>query len=180
MPDVSVGKDDVILPFVASGNPHTSEMHFERGYYYAEQYWKRVGHLFTRNNLVFGGFPLGEWLARRRCDWRRDGLSQDRINRLDKIDMVWDLMEGRFKIGLYSAKRYFTVHGHCNAPRKYMDMGFPLGIWLINQRRAMKSKSLPAEAMKDLEAIGVVWKPLDEKQQKNRKSKLQDYICNHA
>jgi len=180
MSDVVVVEENGVPEFIVPDDIKGKAVHFERGYYYAAQYREREGHLFVESREKFAGFDLGCWLASRRHERKKEVLPQERITRLDAIDMIWDVQAGKFQMGLYSAKRYFAIHGHCNAPKAYMDLGFPLGLWLINQRRAMKAGSLNDQAIKDLEELGMLWTLAGEKPQISKKNEEQGKFCNHA
>jgi hypothetical protein len=132
---------------------------FEKGYLYATKYWQEEGHLYAREEMTYQGFKLGQWLRLRRDEHKRGKLVTSRVDRLNQIGMIWNVTEARFKIGLYFATRYAKEHGNCNAPISFVQNGFPLGIWLSNQRRTYRSSSMSQENMKALEGIGMIWSP---------------------
>ncbi|MER5951705.1 Helicase associated domain protein [Streptomyces sp. NPDC001904] len=46
-------------------------------------------------------------------------------------------------------------------PEDWAPAGFPLGVWLANQRKAYNAETLPAERVRQLDALGMVWNAHD-------------------
>jgi hypothetical protein len=81
--------------------------------------------------------------------------------------MVWDGRKDRWHEGIVAAKAYRDAHGHLRVPQGFIaDDGFRLGHW-ISLRRADRARgSLSAERVAQLDALGMVWDPIEEDWQK--------------
>ena len=90
---------------------------------------------------------------------------------LDAVGEVWDVLAERWE-RMYGLLRAFREReGHARVPRKHVEEGEKLGIWLSTQRTRHQARGLSeaerkaksASAMSDdevrrLEALGVVWR----------------------
>ncbi len=135
------------------------ERAWETGFSEAEKYFTKYGDLnVPATYATKDGYMLGRWLDRQRE--HKDKLSQDRIDRLNVLGMVWekpDSWEVRYSL----AKAYFEEHGNLNVPPKYIADGVWLNKWLNEQKHIYlgkrKGKSLNADQIKRLNAIGMRW-----------------------
>lgn len=136
---------------------------WEHWYSEAEKYFIEKGNLL----VPFGystceGFNLGYWISEQRGKYKREKLSSEQIELLNKIGMVWQV-KGDFSWEkcFESAKKYFEINGDLLVPQSYVDdSGFTLGVWINNLRAKYKgdiSPQLTAEQIKELEGIGMVW-----------------------
>ena len=104
------------------------------------------------------GFALGEWIVYNRQRYLRGSLSQERIDRLNAIGMVWDTVSDLWTQSYAAAARYYIEHGNLEIPVKYTTAdGMALGIWLGSQRAAYKAGELTAEQVAGLEALSIDW-----------------------
>ncbi|MFC4497888.1 Helicase associated domain protein [Streptomyces ovatisporus] len=84
-------------------------------------------------------FPLGQWIADARRAYGQSRLDEDRIARLEELDMVWSHFDVAFEEGLDAARAWAAEHGHLLAPVDAVGVGgYPVGTWLRNQRAAAK------------------------------------------
>ncbi len=135
------------------------ERAWECGYAQAEQYFAEYGDLnVPATYATKDGYMLGRWLDRQRE--RKDKLSQDRVERLNALGMVWDKPDS-WEVRYALAKQYFDEHGNLNVPPKYIADGVWLNKWLNEQKHIYlgkrKGKSLTADQIKRLNAIGMRW-----------------------
>ncbi|MGW3036442.1 Helicase associated domain protein [Streptomyces sp. NPDC001178] len=125
-----------------------------------------------------GGYPLGVWLADQRRYYNDGSLEADRVRQLEKLGMLWSVHDTAFDEGLAAARAYAAEHGHLLAPATAVGQdGYPLGIWLKNQRAAARrslqnaerraagetvpsSGELALSRMEALETIDPGWCPL--------------------
>ena len=116
-----------------------------------------------------GGLSLGDWVQTQRQirkGKRTFGtLTQQQIERLDGIGMVWETRsETAWAKGLEAARRYYKRYGDLQVPPGYQDeTGFALGNWLKNTRARQRSGALTREQSAELEALGVIWNSVDAK-----------------
>ncbi|MFJ8828251.1 Helicase associated domain protein [Streptomyces sp. NPDC102467] len=93
----------------------------------------------TPDDWAPAGFPLGMWLADQRRYYNAELLEAERVRQLDKLGMVWNAHESAFEEGLRAARAWAEEHGHLLAPVSAVSAGgFPIGVWLKNQRAAAR------------------------------------------
>ena len=139
----------------------------EASIYYAEHGDLNIPKRYTTP----AGLSLGTWLITQRRV--REGqipgqLTQQQIQRLDDIGMVWgNRNEIAWQRGLESAQRYHDAHGNLMVPGKYTDPeGYPLGQWIIKTRQQKLNGRLKEERIAQLDEIGMVWSVFDVKWEK--------------
>jgi len=103
---------------------------------------------------------------------------QERINRLEKIGLVWDQLTGKWEKAFSYLKIYKEQYGDCSPDVRFKSPdGFPLGQWISHQRR-LKDKLSP-ERIQLLEELGFSWDLLSEQWEKAF-SYLKVYIDEHG
>ena len=135
-----------------------------QGYEAAERYFKTHGDLdVPAMYKTSDGIPLGKWIARQRYIYlypekNRKSLSQDRIDLLERIGMVWqkeDPWQHRYEL----AQEYLEEHGNLNIPAKYKTSdGIWLSRWIYERRRALQpgaKKPLSLEKREKLQRLGI-------------------------
>ena len=139
----------------------------EASIYYAEHGDLNIPKRYTTP----AGLSLGTWLITQRRV--REGqipgqLTQQQIQRLDDIGMVWgNRNEIAWQRGLESAQKYHDAHGNLMVPGKYTDPdGYPLGQWIIKTRQQRLNDRLKEERIAQLDEIGMVWSVFDVKWEK--------------
>ena len=116
-----------------------------------------------------GGLSLGDWVQTQRQirkGKRTFGtLTQQQIERLDSIGMVWETRsETAWARGLEAARRYRQQYGDLQVPSAYKDAdGFALGNWIRNTRSRFGSGGLKESQIRELDALGMVWNSIDAK-----------------
>ena len=118
---------------------------------------------------TLGGLSLGDWVQTQRQirkGKRTFGtLTQQQIERLDSIGMVWETRsETAWARGLEAARRYRQQYGDLQVPSAYKDAdGFALGNWIRNTRSRFGSGGLKESQIRELDALGMVWNSIDAK-----------------
>ena len=103
-------------------------------------------------------FALGEWIVYNRQRYLGGNLTQNRIERLEAIGMVWSTSNDLWEQNYAAATQYYLEHGDLEVPIKYeTPSGFGLGVWLGAQRAAQKAGELPQEHVERLDALGMDW-----------------------
>ncbi len=116
-----------------------------------------------------GGLSLGDWVQTQRQirkGKRAFGtLTQQQIERLDSIGMVWETRsETAWARGLEAARRYRQQYGDLQVPSAYKDAdGFALGNWIRNTRSRFGSGGLKESQIRELDVLGMVWNNIDAK-----------------
>ena len=116
-----------------------------------------------------GGLSLGDWVQTQRQirkGKRTFGtLTQQQIERLDGIGMVWETRsETAWARGLEAARRYRQQYGDLQVPSAYKDAdGFALGNWIRNTRSRFGSGGLKESQIRELDSLDMVWNSIDAK-----------------
>lgn len=121
---------------------HRLEAAWEKGFASAQKYRTEHGDLLVPVRYRDkNDFALGEWIVYNRQRYLGGNLTQNRIERLEAIGMVWekyDPWQERYDLAL----AYKTEHGDLEIPSVYKTAdGVWLGSWVSRQRQALNSGS---------------------------------------
>ena len=137
----------------------------------AKQYYKDNGNLeVPARYITEEGYALGSWIANQKAI--RKGtisgkLTEDQINKLDSIHMIWeDYNDLNWAKHYHAAKQYYKENGNLEVPSRYVTSdGVSLGRWISSVRRWYNSgvhkKYLQTDRIKQLEDIGMIWNAID-------------------
>lgn len=129
-------------------------------YQAARAFYEAHGHLRVASRYVTeDGIGLGNWIGnvRRRYGMPESagGLSQEQVEAMDQIGMVWDNAQAQWQHHFGWAADYFDRHGDLDVPAAYVtEDGFALGRWLPQLR---SSRNLTQGQIEQLNAIGMRW-----------------------
>lgn len=128
----------------------------------AKQYYQENGNLeVPARYITEEGYALGSWLNNQKAI--RKGtivgkLTEDQIQKLDSIGMIWDSLDYFWGQNFKLAKEYYLTYGNLDIPTNYKSTdGKHLGNWILRQRQLYKSNSLTDEQIKKLDSIGMDW-----------------------
>ena len=138
---------------------------WEKAYALAAAYYEENGNLnIPRSYVTAAGERLGVWLANQQWSYPKGKLTEEQIERLNRIGMYWGNRNDRqWNQGYQEAKRYFEAHRDLKVPVNYVSPeGYALGKWVKRQRytRLNPEKSgavLTEERIAKLNAIGMIW-----------------------
>ena len=138
---------------------------WEKAYALAVAYYEENGNLnIPRSYVTAAGERLGVWLANQQWSYPKGKLTEEQIERLNRIGMYWGNRNDRqWNQGYQEAKRYFEAHGDLKVPVNYVSPeGYALGKWVKRQRytRLNPEKSgavLTEERIAKLDEIGMRW-----------------------
>jgi superfamily II DNA or RNA helicase len=143
------------------------EISWDRNFQAAQNYFKTYGNLEVPINYCTSeGFALGAWISNLRQKRKNREISNllngERIQQLDSIGMIWDVVSVKWESNYAVAAQYFANHGDLHVPVKYVaPNGFALGRWIRGLRRARAGKGYArvptAEEIHKLDAIGMFW-----------------------
>lgn len=138
---------------------HRLEAAWEKGFASAQKYRTEHGDLLVPVRYRDkNDFALGEWIVYNRQRYLGVNLTQNRIERLEAIGMVWSTSNDLWEQNYAAATQYYLEHGDLEVPIKYeTPSGFGLGVWLGAQRAAHKAGELPQEQVERLDALGMDW-----------------------
>ena len=104
------------------------------------------------------GFKLGLWSSNLRA--RKKTLDKEKLDELDSLGFVWDVLEFQWKQGVEALAKYFERFGNSAVPKSYRDAdGYALGLW-VNRTRHRK-EDLAVDKIKELDAVNFVWSVYD-------------------
>ena len=138
---------------------------WEKAYALAAAYYEENGNLnIPRSYVTAAGERLGQWVASQQWAYPKGKLTDEQVERLNRIGMYWGNRNDRqWNEGYQEAKRYFDAHGDLNVPTNYVSPGgYNLGNWVKRQRytRQNPEKSgagLTEERIDKLDEIGMRW-----------------------
>ena len=140
---------------------------WERNYAACVEYHKKYGDLDVPHDYVTKeGLKLGAWIRNQRAARQGKGraahLTEEQIQRLDAIGMLWGTKYDRTWDEYYkAAEAYYDTHKNIDIPTTYVTpSGKKLGRWLSTQR-AKGAEKLSAIRREKLNAIGMVWEKDD-------------------
>lgn len=138
---------------------HRLEAAWEKGFASAQKYRTEHGDLLVPVRYRDkNDFALGEWIVYNRQRYLGGNLTQNRIELLEAIGMVWSTSNDLWEQNYAAATQYYLEHGDLEVPIKYeTPSGFGLGVWLGAQRAAHKAGELPQEQVERLDALGMDW-----------------------
>ena len=167
---------------------------WEKAYALAAAYYEENGNLnIPRSYVTAAGERLGQWVASQQWAYPKGKLTDEQVERLNRIGMYWGNRNDRqWNEGYQEAKRYFDAHGDLNVPADYVSPnGYNLGNWVKRQRytRHNPEKScavLTEERIAKLDTIGMRWEKADSKPRRldlalesKRKSEKLNVSANH-
>ncbi len=147
---------------------HRNTNAWESHYSEAKQYFEAHGNLLVPDDYVEAdGKKLNPWITTQRRYRTLGKLTQEQIDRLSSIGMVWQF-DDSWEIGFAHAKSYYEDHGNLLVLRTYVCAdGYALGKWIGNQRsnyiNPKKYKKISPTQKKRLDAIGMTWNVLSER-----------------
>ena len=132
-------------------------------YKLAEDFYNQHGHLNINGDFWSGSHRLGRWIGTQRQDYRKRTnpfFTQERIDLLEAIGMIWDVKEFNWQTMWEELKRYSQEYGTARVPQSYITPnGNRLGIWLNVQRMDHKKGKLLLKHKDLLEQLDVIWEP---------------------
>ena len=137
---------------------------WEVGFAYAKEYAELNGDLLVPVSYICDdGYKLGGWIANQRSN--KDGndkyrqLSEEQIERLENIGMVWNVAEYAWNRSYEFALQFYNRNGHIRVSRGTTINGIDLYSWVSEQRKSFKKGKLSQEKILKLVAIGVIVLP---------------------
>lgn len=135
------------------------EISFNKNYELARQYFEENGDLDIYVDYISeDGTKLGAWICNLRQKRLSGGLPQDRVDKLNKISMIWDKMSYLWEQGYISAMDYYIKNGNLNVKSTYVDSNkYKLGAWLNTQKRLYRENKLTETQVNRLEDLSIQW-----------------------
>lgn len=132
---------------------------WEKGFGYAETYFKKHGNLLVKSDYVTeDGYLLGKWIVNQRSAYKGTAskkLTDEQKKRLDDIGFAVDVNEFKWNFAYERAAEYYRYHGTVSVPRGYKVDGIDLQSWFTEQRRAIKNGKLNSTQVMKLSQLGI-------------------------
>lgn len=138
------------------------EAQWNEMYSRAKIIYDKYGSIIEKNIFITDGDKsLNKWFIRQRENYNNNTLSEERIDKLEKVGMIWDnLNEYNWQENYEEAKKYYEDNGHLLIPDKYEVNGKKLGFWIQRMRKAYngdRKLKITNEQISLLNDIGMVW-----------------------
>ncbi|MFJ5635087.1 Helicase associated domain protein [Streptomyces goshikiensis] len=148
--------DKMLAQLTALTIRQTSSAWWE-GYAHAAAFRSEHGHLTIPSaHLTEDGFRLGTWIANARQHYRKGWLRPDRIQALERIDMVWETKSRPWKRFVEELAAFREKHGHALVPQSYQSPdGYNLGTKVNSARQRLHQ--IPAGYRAELDDLGMIW-----------------------
>ena len=104
---------------------------------------------------------LGKWCFRQRQCYKKNKLSQDKIDKLNVVEFIWGIIDSWWVENYNELVEFKKQNGHCNVPARPTK----LGLWCSNQRK--RKLSLSQDQIDKLDILGFIWEPHDSKWNEN-------------
>ena len=136
------------------------------------QYKTKEGHCNVPKNHKEENENLGMWVGTQRTAKRDGFLSIERIQQLNSIGIVWNVIDKHWEDRFALLVKYNAREGHCNVPSRHKEDSKNLGKWVENenlgkwlckQRTARRDGFLSIERIQQLNNVGIVWNAIDQK-----------------
>lgn len=134
----------------------------------AKAYYEEHGNLHIPKDYVIDGFQLGIWVYMQRTKRRKGELSQDKIDKLNEIQIGWENQNEAENARLYEIGfQHLAEFVKDNDPNMIRASttspdGYPLGNWIMANRSKYKRGELADEYAEHFHQLGY---PLDSGEQ---------------
>lgn len=165
------------------------KLSWDEYYKLAKAYYEQYNNLEIAGNFITfdginydkDGYHLGDWLSRQRIAKKKNTLSKERIQLLDKLEMRWDnLNEFLSWNEMYKlAKAYYEKFKDLEVPRHFKtfdgitenEAGYDLGAWVATQRHFYQKNKLSSERKALLDKLEMRWESKFKKDKKKTAKK---------
>ena len=144
-----------------SWNPLTEQ--WEQHFAALQKFRKREGHCRVPDSHQEDRLKLGQWVRLQRS--RKDGLTPDRLERLNTLGFSWDPYAEQWEQNFVALQKFRKREGHCRVERGRKVDGLKLGLWVAGQRS--NKHGLTSERLKRLNSLSFSWNLLNEQWEQN-------------
>ncbi|MBO4849264.1 MAG: helicase associated domain-containing protein [Clostridia bacterium] len=136
-----------------------NDRQWQNNYDLAAEYYKKNGDLLVpQRYITTDNTPLGSWISHQRKNYQTGKLSEDRIELLEKIGMVWDqpstIWEEMYKL----AQQYYEENNNLSISNtSFVYKNASLGSWIVTQRKNYTLGRLTDKQITLLNKIGMEW-----------------------
>ena len=146
---------------------------FEEKYEILIKYYNQHGNINIKQKEIYNNYPVGKWLANFRDAYKNNKLPKEQIEKLNKLNMIWENLKQVSSISLFNKKyeilkSYYEEHGNLNISTKQVYNSFSVGDYVKQFRDSYRKQGnftpLTKEQIKLLDEIDMVWNPKQEKE----------------
>ena len=101
---------------------------------------------------------LATWVIFQRVQYKKNRLTQERINKLEALGFIWDPVDSAWEEMFLELCKFKEQKGNSNVPQVYVE-NRKLGNWVAVQRRNYIKNILTKEQVTKLENLGFIWDP---------------------
>ena len=114
--------------------------------------------LVKATHKTLTSFRLGQWVRIQRLSQTKDMLSDERIQNLNDLGFIWDVLDYQWEQGFDELVAYKNSAGNCSVPFNHKsDSGHNLFAWVDRQRQMKKNDKLKVELIKRLDDLEFLW-----------------------
>lgn len=135
---------------------------WDKMYDLACEYFNEYGDLAIKSYEQYQGQNLGAWI-KRQC-LGKENLSQEQIERLENLGIIWKRNENKWGQMYALAKKYYEENGNLLVNTHSFYEGKRLGQWInsqridyMNRKTEKENVNFSEERIKKLEEIGMAW-----------------------
>jgi len=144
-----------------------------------EDYIKDKNTTLIPRNYIKNGHALGNWVGAQRQRYRQNTVPQERIDKLNSIDFIWDELEQKWNIGYEYLVKYIEENQHSIVKQGSKYKGYTLSNWCTKQRYDYMHNKLTQERLHRLDDVGFVWN-IDDYMWNKQYNNLQKYVMNNG
>lgn len=111
-------------------------------------------HYISKNKLESS---LNAWAGTQRTAYNKGGLSQERINKLNSINFVWDILDTIWSQSFNVYQKFKKDHGREPTFRTSGESQSDLAVWAGDQRERYKANKITRERIDKLNSVGFSW-----------------------
>ncbi len=142
-----------------------NEVAWDKRYAALKAYFDEHGNIDVPLDMLLSdgkdGKSLALWMKVQRKYYREGKLTDEQIEKLNAVGMVWDLPD-TWEVGFAHAEQYYRENGNLLVPTGHVCAdGYNLRSWINNQRanrnHPTRYHAVTDEQAERLEKIGMVW-----------------------
>ncbi|MFP3727892.1 helicase associated domain-containing protein [Priestia filamentosa] len=125
-----------------------------------KEFRKENGHVQVPISFVKEEIPLGRWLANQKSGYKRNTLTEEKVEKLKELGAIGTTYKGDWEQGFNALSNFKKQYGHCNVTRKRDSKDYEynkLANWIQAQRQLYKKNMLDKDQITQLEELGFKW-----------------------
>lgn len=112
--------------------------------------WEAMFQKYKSGDYDEKDWRIKKWLQKQRIDYRKNIITEDKLEKLNFINFVWDITENKWNEMFEQLQLHYQLHGHHVVLEKENQK---LNFWIFKQRKEFKKNKLTDEKIKKLSKI---------------------------